>query len=113
MMAFITEIESHESKEHIEAKFKLFKLLFNNKITLTNQFGNKIYITPSNTWMNLYIEAYIYKDDKNNDPFKGSSCQDCYHKTDEFVSRINKNNNDIYEESNNYCFNNRFNNVHH
>lgn len=110
-MAYIDKIESNESIEHKEAKFKLFDRLVDTRFTFINQFGKELNVTPKSTWDNLYMEAYVYKGNNTNDPYTNSPCSMCYSKTEEFISRIDSSKKDVYEkfaEADEYCFNNRF-----
>ncbi|MEH7116067.1 hypothetical protein V7128_01410 [Neobacillus vireti] len=107
-MVLINNVESNESKEHLEAKVKLFERLTNGKITFINQFGKPLTVTPNKSWTHLYMEAYVYANDKNNDSYFGSSCLGCFCHTEEFKANINRNKDYIYEDSVSYCLSNRF-----
>lgn len=107
-MVLISNINSNESKEHMDAKFKLFQRLAKGRMTFINQFGKEISVTPLKTWNNLYMEAYVYADDKSNDSYFGSSCLGCFCTSEEFKDNMNRNKVYIYEDSITHCFENRF-----
>lgn len=77
-MAFIHELNINESKEHKEAKFKLFEKIVDGEFTFITQYNEEIKIKQFNDWEYIYMEAYIYKELENAyDPYKNQHCYMC------------------------------------